>query len=149
VGFLDLADRSWPVLRRVAAVHTTLYRASNGLLGHRFFPGTPPMLLLEHVGARSGIRRTTPLVYFTDGDDVVIVASKGGHPQHPAWYHNLRAHPATVIQVGGERRRVRARVADAAEHERLWPLAVRTYSGYRTYQRRTGRQIPLVILRRV
>ncbi|WP_028925980.1 nitroreductase family deazaflavin-dependent oxidoreductase [Pseudonocardia acaciae] len=149
MDFLGLVDRNWPLLRHVAAAHVTAYRASNGLIGHRFFPGTPPMLLLEHVGARSGIHRTTPLVYFRDGDDIVIVASKGGYPNHPAWYHNLRANPDTVIQVAGERRRVRAGVADDAEHERLWPMAVRTYSGYRTYQRRTGRKIPLVILRRI
>lgn len=148
MDFLGLADRNWPILRRVAAAHTTVYRASNGLLGRRF-PGMPPILLLEHVGARSGIHRTTPLGYFTDGDDVVVVASKGGHPRHPDWYHNLRAHPDTVIQLGAERRRVRAEVADAQAHARLWPMAVRAYSGYRTYQDRTARQVPLVILRRI
>ncbi|MBO0847926.1 MAG: nitroreductase family deazaflavin-dependent oxidoreductase [Pseudonocardia sp.] len=148
MNLLGLADRSWPILHRAAAAHTTVYRVTNGLVGHRF-PGTPPMLLLEHVGARSGIHRTTPLGYFTDGDDVVVVASKGGHPRHPDWYHNLRAHPNAVIQVGGERRRVRAEVADARAHARLWPMAVRAYSGYRAYQQRATRQIPLVILRRI
>lgn len=148
MDFLGLADRNWPILRRMAAAHTTVYRTTNGVIGRRF-PGIPPMLLLEHVGARSGIHRTTPLGYFTDGDDVVVVASKGGHPRHPDWYHNLRAHPNVVIQVGGERRRVRAEVADARAHARLWPMAVRAYPGYRTYQKRATRQIPLVILRRI
>ncbi len=142
---MSLADRSWPVLRRLMGLHTTAYRLSNGLIGHRF-PGAPPMLLLEHVGAKSGTRRTIPLVYVDDGDDVVIVASKGGHPKNPAWYHNLRANPETTVQIGSERRPVRARVATAQERKRLWPKAVATYAGYRGYQERTGREIPLVIL---
>ena len=144
---MSLADRSWPVLRRAMGLHTYAYRLSNGLIGHRF-PGAPPMLLLKHVGAKSGTKRTTPLVYVRDGDDVVLVASKGGHPKNPAWYHNLRAHPDTTVQIGGERRPVRARVANAEEHKRLWPKAVATYSGYDGYQKRTAREIPLVILER-
>jgi deazaflavin-dependent oxidoreductase (nitroreductase family) len=104
------------------------------------------VLLLDHVGARSGAHRTTPLVYVDDPPDVVIVASKGGHPSHPAWYHNLRAHPNVTVQIGTERRAVRAREASPSEHERLWPMAVATYSGYRGYQQRTDRIIPLMIL---
>lgn len=145
MGYLDAADRLWPVLNRLMKGHTAVYRATGGLVGHRF-PGAPPMLLLDHVGAKSGTRRTTPLVYVDDGEDIVIVASKGGHPKHPAWYHNLRAHPETTVQVGSERRAVRARVAGAEERERLWPKAVETYSGYRGYQERTSREIPLVVL---
>jgi deazaflavin-dependent oxidoreductase (nitroreductase family) len=104
------------------------------------------MLLLDHVGARSAIRRTTPLVYVEDGDDLVVVASKGGHENHPAWFHNLRANPGTTVQIGPQRRAVQARVASAQERQRLWPMAVSTYAGYRGYQRRTTREIPLVIL---
>src|SRR5680860_1474812 len=85
--------------------HTFAYRATRGVVGHRF-PGTPPMLLLDHVGAKSGQRRTSPLVYIRDGDAVVIVASKGGHPKHPDWFHNLKANPDTVVQIGSERRSV-------------------------------------------
>jgi F420H(2)-dependent quinone reductase len=142
---MGLADRSWPLLRRLMGGHAAVYRATNGLIGHRF-PGAPPMLLLDHVGARSGTRRTTPLVYVEDGRDVVIVASKGGHPRHPSWLHNLRANPDTTVQIGSERRAVRAREASAHERERLWPMAVATYSGYRGYQQRTAREIPLVVL---
>lgn len=142
---MSLADRSWGLLRRLAGGHAFVYRASGGRIGHKL-PGSPPMLLLDHVGARSGTRRTTPLVYVADGDDVVIVASKGGYSSHPAWYHNLSANPDTVVQIGTERRPVRARVATDAERERLWPLAEATYSGYRGYRARAGREIPLVVL---
>jgi deazaflavin-dependent oxidoreductase (nitroreductase family) len=144
VDVTSLADRSWPVLRRLIGVHAQIYRATCGLIGHRF-PGAPPMLLLDHVGAKSGTPRTTPRAYVEDGPDVVIVASKGGHPKHPAWYHNLRAHPDTTVQIGrapsGPRacrqsRRARPAVAEGVE----------TYAGYHGYQQRTDREIPLVIL---
>ena len=89
------------------------------------------MLLLDHVGAKSGTKRTSPLLYFKDGDDLVIVASKGGFPKHPAWYHNLMANPDTEVQVGSEHRAVHARVANAEERERLWPVAVKQYQRLR------------------
>jgi deazaflavin-dependent oxidoreductase (nitroreductase family) len=104
------------------------------------------MLLLDHVGARSGQRRTNPLAYIEDGKDLVIVASKGGAPRHPAWFHNVRAHPDTTVQVGARRVAVRARVATADERSRLWPIVVAAYGGYADYQQRTEREIPLVIL---
>jgi deazaflavin-dependent oxidoreductase (nitroreductase family) len=142
---LSLADRSWPVVRRLAGAHARLYRLTNGVIGHRV-PGLAPMLLLDHVGAKTGIKRTTPLNYVEDPPDLVLVASKAGYPRHPAWYHNLRTNPNATVQVGAERRAVRARVASAEERARLWPKAVAAYSGYRTYQERTEREIPLVIL---
>jgi deazaflavin-dependent oxidoreductase (nitroreductase family) len=144
---LDLADRSWPLLRRLMGGHATIYRASGGLVGHRF-PGAPPTLLLEHVGAKSGQKRISPLTYTSDGDQLVLVASKGGYPKNPAWFHNLKANPDTVVQVGREKRPVHARVANAEERKRLWPKVVDTYSGYAEYQKRTDREIPLVILER-
>lgn len=105
------------------------------------------MCLLDHVGAKSGTLRTAPLLYVRDGEKVVLVASKGGYPKHPAWFHNLKANPETTVQVGGERIPVRARIADPEERERLWPLAEQAWHGYRTYQQRSqGREIPLVIL---
>jgi deazaflavin-dependent oxidoreductase (nitroreductase family) len=134
------------VLLRLMAGHTFLYRATGGRVGHRF-PGFPPFLLLDHVGAKSGAKRTSPLLYIRDGDDVVIVASKGGFPKHPAWYHNLMAKPDTTVQVGSEHRPVHARVATPEERERLWPIVVKTYHSYEDYQVRSkGREIPLVIL---
>ncbi len=137
--------RSWSIVQRLVGVHTWIYRATRGVIGQHV-PGTPPMLLLDHVGARSGRRRTAPLGYIEDGDDVVIVASKGGYPRHPAWYHNLRAHPDTQIQIGRLRGAVHARVATADERARLWPRVVAAYPGYAGYQELTAREIPLVIL---
>ena len=140
-----LVDRSWSVLRHMVGGHTAVYRATGGLIGHRV-PGAPPMLLLDHVGARSGKVRTTPLAYLRDGENVVLVASKGGHPRNPAWFHNLMANPDTTIQVGSERRAVHARLAEGEERARLWDEVVDLYGGYRDYQERTERQIPLVVL---
>jgi len=125
--------------------HAAVYRASKGLIGHRF-PGSPPMLLLDHVGAKSGTRRTSPLVYGVDGANLVLVASKGGYPKNPAWFHNLRANPDTSVQVGSKVRKVHARVAEGEERARLWKLMVGVYSGYESYRRRTERAIPLVVL---
>lgn len=145
MDYMRVVDRTWPLLSRLMKGHTVVYEATRGRIGHRF-PGAPPMLLLDHVGAKSGTRRTTPLVYVTDGDDIVIVASKGGNPTNPAWFHNLRAHPDTTVLVGSERREVHARVARPGERSRLWAKAVETYGGYRGYQERTEREIPLVVL---
>jgi len=141
----SLADRAWPVVRLAMSAHVRMYRVSNGRIGGRF-PGGAPILLLDHVGAKTATNRTTPLIYVEDDGDVVIVASKGGHPRNPAWYHNLKANPDTTVQIGAERRAVHARLASPEERERLWPKAVATYAGYGSYQRRTNREIPLVIL---
>ncbi len=142
---LDWVERSWPLLRRLMSGHAALYRASHGLVGHRI-PGAPPMLLLDHVGAKSATKRTSPLVYMRDDENVVLVASKGGYPKNPAWFHNLMANPDTTVQVGSARRAVHARIAKPPERKRLWPKVVHLYSGYADYQRRTEREIPLVIL---
>ena len=135
----------WRIFNQIIRVHVLAYRLTGGLVGKRV-PGAPPMLLLDHVGARSGTRRTTPLAYIEDGKNYVIVASKGGHPRHPAWFHNLNANPETTIQVGAERIPVTAKVATPAQRQRLWPKVVRAYGGYAGYQERTDREIPLVIL---
>jgi deazaflavin-dependent oxidoreductase (nitroreductase family) len=143
----DIGDRIWPLTRRVMALHTHLYRVTHGRFGHRLPGVSAPILLLDHVGAKSGTRRTSPLLYISDGDDVVIVASKGGFPKHPAWFHNLRANPDTTVQIGAERRPVHARVATPEERRRLWPQVVGAYRTYDAYQARSrGREIPLVIL---
>jgi F420H(2)-dependent quinone reductase len=144
---LSLRDSKpvWFFLDAAFGAHRAIYRLSGGLVGHRI-PFVPPMLLLDHVGAKSGQKRTTPLVYVEDGDAFVIVASKGGHPRHPGWFHNLKANPKTTIRVGTRRVDVTARVATAAERKRLWPKAVDAWSDYASYQKRTDRKIPLVML---
>ena len=145
---MDLADKIWPLTRRVMGGHTFIYKATGGVIGHRF-PGVGPTLLLDHVGAKSGSKRTSPLSYLADGDAYVLVASKGGYPKNPAWFHNLKANPDTTVQVGTRKVQVHARVATDAERERLWPRVVKMYSGYASYQERSkGRVIPLVILER-
>jgi len=127
------------------SAHVPAYR----LTGGRFLP--PPLgrsrtVLVDHVGRRSGTKRTTPLLYLADGDDVVIVASKGGAPRHPAWFLNLSEMETTEIRIGGERRRVSVRTATPEEKRRLWPRLVEIWADYESYQRRTEREIPLVIL---
>jgi deazaflavin-dependent oxidoreductase (nitroreductase family) len=108
--------------------------------------GKAPVLLLHHTGAKSGTKRVTPLLYLDDGERLVIVASKGGVQRNPAWFHNLRAHPETQVEVGRARRQVRARVADGEEREGLWRRLVEIYPSYEDYQRNTDRRIPVVVL---
>lgn len=145
--YLDVADKVWPATRRFMGIHTLVYQRTGGRLGHTL-PGVPgKMCLLDHVGAKSGKKRTSPLLYVRDGEDVVIVASKGGFPKNPAWYHNLIANPDTTVQIGSRHLPVHARVAKPEERDRLWALAVEAYSGYDDYAARSkGREIPLVVL---
>jgi deazaflavin-dependent oxidoreductase (nitroreductase family) len=146
MDYMELADRNWPFLRFAIKGHTAAYRLTNGLIGHRP-PGAPPMLLLDHTGAKSGRKRTTPLVYGEDGENLILVASKGGFPKNPAWFYNLKANPETTVQVGSHRLSVQAREAqEGEEYERLWKLMVGVYRGYEGYKRRTERRIPLIVL---
>jgi deazaflavin-dependent oxidoreductase (nitroreductase family) len=145
LDYLDVADRLWFLLGPLTRGHAAVYRASEGRIGGSM-PGLPPLLLLEHVGAKTGKRRTTPLVYMPVGEDLLVVASKGGHPSDPGWMHNLRAHPDTEVQIGRRRLKVRAREADAGERTRLWPRAARYNPHWGRYRERTGREIPLVLL---
>jgi deazaflavin-dependent oxidoreductase (nitroreductase family) len=145
VGYLDLADRTWPLLWRAMGGHTAVYRATNGRIGHRV-PGAPPVLLLDHVGAKSGTLRTSPLVYGRDGESFVLVASKGGYPKNPAWLHNLLANPDTSVQVGSRQIDVHAHIAEGEERARLWQLMLGVYGGYAAYQARAEREIPVVVL---
>jgi deazaflavin-dependent oxidoreductase (nitroreductase family) len=145
MSYLDAADRMWPVLHRLMRAHVAIYRATNGRIGH-WFPGVPTMLLLDHVGAKSGTRRTSALAYVRDGDNVALIASKGGHPAHPAWFHNLMAHPDVSVQIGPERRAVHARLATPEERARIWPRAVASWRSFDAYKERTDREIPVVVL---
>jgi deazaflavin-dependent oxidoreductase (nitroreductase family) len=133
---------------RSARIHVAVYRRTGGKLGGHL-PGLPTarVLLLDHTGARSGVRRTSPVMYHEEGDVLAVVASKAGRPTNPAWFHNLRANPETTIQIGSEMRDVRARVATDEERDRLWPKFVAFYPGYNFFQSLAkGRKIPVVIL---
>ena len=120
------------------------YRTTGGRLGGDF--GGIPMLLLHHKGAKSGVERVSPVMYRRLGDSLVVFASKGGAPTNPDWYHNLRAHPETTVEVGTETIPVVARVAGDAERGPIWEDQKREYPAFADYERRTARQIPVVIL---
>ena len=109
-------------------------------------PGGAPICLLTTVGRKSGRDRTVPLLYLPDGDNLVIVASKGGMSTHPAWYLNLLAEPRAVVETGSRRRAVTARAATDDERARMWPQLVAVYRFFAEYQARTDRLIPLVVL---
>lgn len=137
----------------MTGLHRALLRLSGGRLGSRL--GSMPVIELTTVGRRSGEPRTAiltvpvrePMPGGQGGERLVVIASRGGDDLQPAWYLNLVAEPAVqVARVGEHPRPYRARTADAAERARLWPLAVRAYSGYAAYQRKTAREIPVVIL---
>jgi deazaflavin-dependent oxidoreductase (nitroreductase family) len=108
-------------------------------------PGTPTVVL-HNRGAKTGKLRKTPLAYISDGDDVILTASKGGAAEHPAWLHNVKANPDVELWVGSRGGPYTAQVATAEEKARLWPLITQFYSGYDDYQRRAGkREIQVVI----
>lgn len=126
-------------------VHQWLYEHTDGRIG-RSLAGRP-MLLLRTVGRKTGEPRTAALLYVPDGDARAVIASKGGDAHHPGWFHNLSANPDVDIQVGRERVPVRARVAEGDERARLWAEANEINKGqYYTYQSRTDRTIPVVVL---
>jgi deazaflavin-dependent oxidoreductase (nitroreductase family) len=114
--------------------------------GHTDFDG--PVLLLTTIGAKSGQPRTTPLGYSRDGDQLVVIASAGGSPTHPAWYFNLVAHPVVTVEVGADTFAACATVAEGAERERLYAL-VALVPGFSNPQEKTTRQIPVIILTRL
>jgi deazaflavin-dependent oxidoreductase (nitroreductase family) len=128
------------------AEHVRVYRESNGEHGYHWRGTT--ILLLTTRGRSSGEPRTTPLIHRTDGDRWIVVASKGGAPEHPGWYQNLKADPQASIQVLGEIVDVIATDAEGSERERLWDLMIEVWPQYTDYAARTDRQIPVVILSR-
>ena len=122
------------------------FRANGGKLGGPFEGA--PMLLLHHKGAKTGTERVNPVMYRPVGDSLAIFASKGGAPTNPDWYYNLLAHPETVVEVGTETVPVVARVADDAERAPIWEAHKRDNPAFADYEKRTSRQIPVVILER-
>ena len=135
------------VLAPLLGVHQWLYEVSDGRIGTNL--GGRPMLLLRTVGRKTREPRTAALLWVPDGDAWAVIASKGGAPQHPGWYHNLIANPDVEIQVGRERIPVRARVAEGEQRARIWARADEVNQGqYTVYQSRTKRPIPVIVLER-
>ena len=127
------------------AVHRAILRMSRGRLLARV--GGMPVLILTTTGRKTGKKRTSPLIYVEDGDSLAIVASAGGSPTDPGWWRNLKANPETTVQVGREKgRRVRARQATPEEKARLWPRLTEVWPDYDEYQKRTEREIPVILL---
>jgi deazaflavin-dependent oxidoreductase (nitroreductase family) len=126
--------------------HVRRYEETDGEVGYLWNGAT--ILVLTTTGRKSGEPRKFALIYDSRGDDLVVVASKGGAPDHPGWYENLRAHPDASVQVRGERFDVRARTAEGAERDELWRLMNRSWPNYDTYATRTDREIPVVVLER-
>lgn len=125
----------------------TEFRANGGKVTGGF--ARSPLLLLTTTGAKSGLPRTIPLVYTTDGDRLVVIASKGGAPTHPDWYHNLLAHPTATVELGPDTFQVRASIPAGAERERLYNQQAAEMPFFAEYQKNTPRQIPVVVLERV
>ncbi|MGZ4525383.1 MAG: nitroreductase family deazaflavin-dependent oxidoreductase [Mycobacterium sp.] len=147
-----MAIPSWVeqrLLPQILRAHDTVYRKTNGWIGHRTL--LIPSLLLHTVGAKTGQARTAALTYARDGDDYLIVASKGGDPRAPGWYHNLRKHPDVEINVGPKRFAVTARpvLPDDADYPRLWQIVNKNNGDrYTAYQKKTSHPIPVVVLTR-
>lgn len=132
-------------MKVLGTLHRWLYRASSGKLGKTFFGS--PILLLTTTGRKTGQSRTWPLTYLHDeGERFIVVASNGGQPKHPAWYLNLQANPHVIVQRGKQTRAMIARVVKGDEKARLWSRVVEKYPAYADYQRKTERQIPVVLL---
>lgn len=135
------------VLAPLLGVHQWLYEVSDGRIGTNL--GGRPMLLLRTVGRKTRQPRTAALLWVPDGDAWAVIASKGGAPSHPGWYHNLVATPDVEIQIGRERIPVRARIAEGEQRARIWARADEVNQGqYTVYQSRTKRPIPVIVLER-
>ena len=138
------SNRDWDAFNREVIAH---FRANGGegKVGGKIVP----VILLTTTGAKSGLPRTTPLNYSRDGDRIIVIASKGGSPTHPDWYHNLVANPEVTVELGTERFQARASVAEGQERERLFDQQAALMPFFAKYQETTPRQIPVVILERI
>jgi F420H(2)-dependent quinone reductase len=140
----DLSRPANLALKLGTIVHSGVYRATGGKLLGRM--GQSPILLLNTIGRKSGKMRATPLLYVVDGEDFVIIASKGGTPSNPARYLNLKADPDATVEIRDRKVRVRAEEVDGQEKERLWQQMAEMYPTYDDYQKKTKREIPLLVL---
>jgi deazaflavin-dependent oxidoreductase (nitroreductase family) len=117
-------------------------------LGEKLLAGAP-MIIVTHKGAKSGTTYTSPLVYSKDGDKYVIIASKGGAPENPSWYHNLVAHPEVTVEIGSEKFKAKAREVKGEERDRLFNAQAKIMPQFNEYQKKTSRKIPVIVLERV
>lgn len=140
---LSVTFRRW-LIRGLSKTHLAVQRLSWGRLLGRV--AGMPVLLLTTTGRRSGKPRTTPLTFFRDGANLVVIASNGGADRPPDWSLNLQQNPHAVVKIGTDKLTVQGRTASPEERERLWPRITATYSGYARYQKKTARQIPVLIL---
>jgi deazaflavin-dependent oxidoreductase (nitroreductase family) len=120
------------------------FRANNGKVGGNF--DGKPLLLLHTTGAKSGEERVSPVAYTKDGDKLVVIASKGGAPTHPDWYHNILAHPQVTVEVGTEKIEATASVAQEPERRRLYDEMIKVMPGFADYEKKTTRSIPVIVL---
>ena len=135
-----------PDLSLLGDAHVAKYRETAGKVGYLWNGAT--CLLLTVAGRSSGAPRTVPLIFAADGERAIVVASKGGAPEHPHWYRNLHANPKVEVQIQGDRFPATARTASGAERECCWKLATAQWPNYDDYQKRTSRMIPVVVLER-
>ena len=140
---------TWLFSEVAAKIDPVLMRASRGRVN--LAAGLLPVVLLTVRGARSGVERTVPLVYFTDDDEVILIASSFGRPRYPAWYHNIKANPDVTLEAKGRRARFLAREVEGEDRERLYGLAKQLYTGYGNYEERTAgiRRVPVLRLGQV
>lgn len=129
------------VIRAMTMINVFIYKLTNGRLMNTL--GGGPICLVEMTGARSGRKRTIPVMYVPDGEDVLIVASVGGAPKNPVWFNNLIANPDVKIVEGGRTRVMRARLLSGEERGEAWPICVSHYADYDDYKVRTNREIPV------
>jgi len=141
----DFSGPARTALRVFGSIHSGVYRATGGRVAGRLM-GSPVLLLLT-TGRKSGKERTAPLLYLEDGGDLVVVASVGGAPRHPAWYWNLKANSEARVRLRERTLRVRAEEVRGDEKRRLWARLVEMYPPYEDYQERTEREIPVLVLR--
>lgn len=123
------------------------FRANGGVVGGPFAGAL--MILLTHTGAKSGIERTTPLVCSLDGDDVIVIASMGGAPANPQWYHNMIANPEVTVELGTDSCRAQVTEATGAERDRLFAAQAELMPNFAEYQAKTSRVIPVLVLHRI
>jgi deazaflavin-dependent oxidoreductase (nitroreductase family) len=132
-------------MKILGTLHRELYRGSSGKLGKKFFGS--PILLLTTTGRKTGRPRTWPLTYLPEGENLIVIASNGGQPNHPSWYLNLQANSQVRVQLGERNYTMIAQTVEGDERVRLWSRVVEEYPAYAEYQQRTDRQTPVVVLR--